>query len=215
MGSNENRMKIGIMGGTFNPVHLGHLLLAEHAREELGLDEVWFVPTGCSYMKEQQLKHGTGMPSAQERFFMTELAIGGIPGYRCLDLEIRRTGNTYSYETLETLKNTCQDKDFFFIFGADCLYSIDSWKEPGRIFNACHVVAAVRENASMEKMEETRQYLTAKYQAKITLLPFRNLEISSTEIRKRVSVGKSIRFMVPQEVEKYILEKGFYRDENN
>lgn len=211
----KDRERIGIMGGTFNPIHMGHLLLAEHARQELGLAEVWFIPTGCSYMKREQLQKEKGMPSPEERLQMTEAAIEGIPHYRCLDLEMKRSGNTYSYETLEELKANFPDKDFFFIFGSDCLFSIDNWKEPGRIFAACHIVAAVRGAASMDEMKKAKVALLEKYPAQITLLPFRNLEISSTEIRKRVAQGKSIRFMVPKEIEKMIAEKGFYRNENN
>ena len=202
--------RIGIMGGTFNPIHIGHLMLAECAREDLSLDEVWFVPTGCSYMKEEQLKGKRSMPLPSERLEMTELSLEGIPYFRCLDIEVKREGNTYSYETLEELKAACPEDRFFFIFGADCLYTIETWKNPERIFAVCDIAAAVRGDSSIRDMEDKIAWLQNTYDAHITLLKFRNLEISSTEIRERVKMGKSIKFMTPDKVVSYIKEKGFY-----
>lgn len=204
--------RIGIMGGTFNPIHLGHLMLAECAREELDLDEVWFIPTGCSYMKEEQLKSEKGMPLPFQRLEMTELALEDNPFFSCLDIEVEREGNTYSYETLEALKKSYPEHRFFFLFGADCLYTIENWKEPGRIFAACDIVAAVRGDAVVEAMEEKCDWLRERFGASIILLPFRNLAISSTEIRERVKEGKSIRYMVPERVISYIREKGLYSE---
>lgn len=204
--------RIGIMGGTFNPIHIGHLMLAECAREELVLDEVWFVPTGCPYMKEMELKTGKGMPLPEERLEMTGLAVRDTPYFCCLDIEVKRKGNTYSFETLEELQRLYPGHTFFFIFGADCLYTIENWREPERIFAACEIVAAVRGDASVGAMEEKAAQLYADYGARITLLPFRNLEISSTELRERVKNKKSIRYMTPDRVISYIEEKGFYSE---
>lgn len=200
------------MGGTFNPIHIGHLMLAECAREELSLDEVWFIPTGCSYMKAEQLMSGKGMPLPEERLEMTELALAGSVFFRCHDIEVKREGNTYTYETLEELKRVNPEHQFFFIFGADCLYAIENWKEPERIFAASDIVAAVRGDISLDAMGEKITQLQNDYGARITLLPFRNLEISSTEIRDRVKEGKSIRYMTPERVISYIEEKGFYSE---
>lgn len=198
------------MGGTFNPIHLGHLMLAECAREELLLEEVWFIPTGCSYMKTER-QNGTGaMPSPRQRLEMTELALKSNKRFCCLDIEINREGSTYSYETLEELGCLYPGHRFYFILGADCLYTIDSWREPARIFAACDIVAAVRGDSPLEEMEAEAARLREKYGARITLLPFRNLEISSTEIRERVRNGKGIRYMTPENVIAYIEEKGFY-----
>ncbi len=201
--------KIGIMGGTFNPIHIGHLMLAQGAAEEFELDEVWFVPTGYSYMKDKQ--EGISWPVASERLEMTRLAIRTNPVFECLDIEVKRAGNTYTYETLEELAKQYPRHEFFFIFGADCLFGIDKWKEPGRIFAVSSIIAAVRDNYETEAMQEQIAYLQAKYDARIYFLPFRQLEISSTEIRDRVNKGQSIRYMVPEEVCSYIEEKGFYR----
>ena len=215
--------RIGIMGGTFNPIHMGHLMLAECAREEFDLDEVWFIPTGHSYMKAGDLSTGnsgqnTGsvcQPSPEERFHMTELATEGNPFFQCLDIEIRREGNTYTYETLEYLGRKYPDNEYFFIFGADCLYSIENWKYPDRIFAACRIIASVRGDADKDKMQEKIGELRDKYRAKIDFMPFRDLELSSTDIRKRVLEQKSIRYMTPDPVISYINTKGFYKDESD
>lgn len=200
--------KIGIMGGTFDPIHIGHLVLAQSAMEAEGLDEVWLVPTGCSYMKEDRK-----VLSPKERYEMTKLAVQENDKMRCLDIEIKREGYTYSYETLEELRKEYPEDLFFFIFGADCLFTIETWKYPERIFANASVLAAMRNGADIAAMELKIAELSQKYEARIRLLSFLNLEISSTDIRERVRVGKSIRYLVPDKVLDYIAEKGFYKDE--
>ncbi len=211
--------RIGILGGTFNPIHIGHLMLAECAMEELHLSAVWFIPTGISYMKENShTSAGTPsmrMPLSEERLEMTCLAVKDSAYFDCLDIEVRRGGYTYSYETLEELKTLYPKDDFYFIFGADCLYTIENWKEPERIFNACKIAAAVRGDADISLMRSKMEELTSKFGADITLLPFRNLGISSTEIRERVYENKSIRFMTVESVISYIEKKGLYRNEDD
>lgn len=199
--------KVGIMGGTFNPIHAGHLLLAEWARDTLDLDQVYFIPAGDPYLKDP----GKILP-AEERLHMTELAIQGNPSFQCLDLEVKRVGNTYTYETLLELRRSKPDTEFYFLCGADCLFSIENWKCPELIFQNCVLVASVRNNTSLTAMETKKQELSAKYHARIILLPFLNYSISSTEIRERVSDGRSIRYLVPDSVREYIVEKGFYRE---
>lgn len=202
--------KIGILGGTFNPIHAGHLMLAECARETFGLDEVWFIPTGRSYMKECGGTAGN-MPLPEERLRMTDLAIRDNPFFRCLDMEVKRSGDTYSYETLEELRRREPENAFYFILGADCLFRMDAWKEPGRIFAACEIIAATRGDADVEALGEKAARLRRDFGARISLLPFRNLDVSSSEIRERVRQGRSIRYMTPESVMAYIDEKGFYR----
>ncbi len=202
--------KIGIMGGTFNPIHTGHLLLAEWAMDAWKLDEVWMMPTGYSYMKASQR-----IVSPEERYRMVCMAISGNEKLRCNDMEIKRQGYTYSYETLEELRKQYPEDHFYFIFGADCLFSIENWKCPERIFANCSVIAAVRGDTPIEEMQQKIKELECRYQADIVLLPFLQLEISSTEIRKRVRQGQSIRYLVPDNVIAYIEEKGLYRDEDD
>lgn len=202
--------KIGIMGGTFNPIHVGHLILAEWAKDTIGLDEVWVIPTGCSYMKENQL-----VATPEDRYQMACLGVEGNEGFSCKDTEISRNGYTYSYETLEILTEKYPDDHFYFILGADCLFTIENWKHPERIFANCTVISAVRGDSPIESMQQKIAELKEKYQADIVLLPFLQLEISSTEIRERVSKGQSIRYLVPDKVIAYIKEKGLYRNETH
>lgn len=202
------KRKIGIMGGTFNPIHMGHLALAEYVMDELELEEVWFIPTGCSYMKK-----GIQIVSPMERYYMTRLAVKNNKRMRCLDIEIQREGYTYSYETVEQLVAKYPDTSFYFVFGADCLFEIENWKNPERIFANCTVVVSVRNGIPLNAMEEKKKELVQRFRANIVLLPFLNLEISSTELRKRIREDKSIRYLVPDEVISYIREKGFYRED--
>ncbi len=197
--------KIGIMGGTFNPIHIGHLILAERALDEKDLDEVWLIPTGCSYMKKD-----IDVLPGEERYAMTKLAITDHKKMKCLDIEIRRKGYTYSYETLELLKKEYPNYSFYFIFGADCLFTIEKWKYPERIFNHCKIIAAVRNGASVTEMELKRAELEQKFQAQIELLLFPNLEISSTDLRERIRLGKSVNYFIPKEVISYIEKNHFY-----
>ncbi|MDE6167950.1 MAG: nicotinate-nucleotide adenylyltransferase [Acetatifactor sp.] len=199
--------RIGIMGGTFNPVHTGHLMLAEWARSEVGLEEVWLLPAGMPYMKPP----GQLLPGS-ERLYMTKLAAAGNRGLRCLDIEVCRTGDTYSYETLEQLNLDHPDCRFYFILGADCLFTMENWRHPERLFAGCTVIAASRGDIPMDRLEEKRVDLERRYGGEIVLLPFLNLSISSTMIRERVRTGLSVRYMVPDKVLEYMEEKGFYRE---
>lgn len=201
------------MGGTFNPIHTGHLLLAEWAREEVGLEEVWFVPTGISYRKDSR----ETLPAAQ-RLYMTRLAVRDNAAFKCLDIEVRREGYTYSYETLAQLRAGYTENEYFFITGADCLFTIETWKKPERLLEDCTLVAAVRGETRLEALEEKRRELEQRYpccQGKILLLPFLKMSVSSTDIRQRLRQGKSVRYLVPDAVLAYIEEKGLYREDES
>lgn len=202
--------RIGILGGTFNPVHVGHLMLAEWALEEAKLDQVWMIPTGISYMKELR-----EIASAEDRLNMTRLAAEENPHFQCLDIEARRRENTYSYETLEQLHARYPEDQFYFIVGADCLYTMEEWKRPERIFQSCTVVAAVRDEKKLSEMELKKLELERRFQGAILLIPFIRMSLSSTEIRRRIRSGKSVRYLVPDKVLSYIEEKGLYREENS
>lgn len=199
--------KIGVMGGTFDPIHVGHLMLAEWAADAAKLDQVWFIPTGQSYMKSDRK-----ILPGQERLHMTELAVAGNSRLKCLDLEIRRTGYTYTYETMEQLKEQYPDDKFYFVEGADCLFTMEHWKCPERLLASCTILAAVRNGASTEQLEEKRAELLEKFGGDILLIPFIQLNISSTDIRERLREGRSVRYMIPDKVLTYIEEKGFYRE---
>lgn len=198
--------RAGILGGTFNPIHMGHLMLAEQAMEAVGLDEVWLLPSGVSYMKS-----GQDILPAEERLYMTQLAAAENVRFRCDDTEVRKPGASYTCETLEQLKQEHPETELFFIVGADCLFSIEYWREPERIFAACTLIAAMRGECSEKEMTDKKHQLEQRFGAKIILLPFFHVEISSTQIRESVACGRSIHSLVPESVCAYIEEKGFYR----
>lgn len=199
-------MKIGIIGGTFNPIHLGHLLLAEWAKDAFALDRVMVMPTGISYLKE-----GTNVLPGEERLHMVQLALEDRSDMFAEDLEVQRGGFTYTHETLEALSEVYPNDSFYFICGSDILFSIEKWKDPQRIFDLCTLVAAVRGDESMEDMIIKRDELAEKFHANIEVFPFMNFSVSSTEVRNRIKEGKSVTYLVPEKVLSYIEEKGFYR----
>ncbi len=198
------------MGGTFNPIHIGHLMLAEYTLDATGLDQVWFVPTGCSYLKR---KDGIEILPAEDRYRMVSLAIADNDRFRCLDVEMKREGNSYSYETMEQLQREHPDDQFFFICGADCLFTIEYWKCVERLFATCEILAAVRGDEDIVRMQQKIRELAERFSARICLLPFRRIEISSSEIRSRRCEGLSVRYLVPEAVWKYMEEKRLYLDE--
>lgn len=206
MDSNIGRFqKIGIMGGTFNPIHIGHLLLAQTALTEENLDSIMFLPSGQSYMKRDK-----EVLDAGNRFKMTRLATADNPAFFVSDMEIKRTGNTYTCDTLVQLRKENPSCEYFFIMGADCLFSVENWKNPQQIFDNCTILAAVRNGADISVMEDKCRELSERYHAKVKLLSFPETNISSTDIRRRLTDGKSIRYMVPETVRLYIENNKFY-----
>lgn len=197
--------KVGIMGGTFNPIHIGHLILAETARTQYELDEILFIPSGKSYMKQQM-----DIPAGEVRAAMTSLAIEDNPYFALSLIEIEREGNTYTYETLEALKEQNPDTEYYFIMGEDSLFAMDKWKFPQRIFDACTILAAIRNEDSVSHIETEAKRLAEQYQGKILMLNCGNMDISSSQIRSKVKQGASIRYIVPDKVIEYIEEHNLY-----
>ena len=202
----EKTKKVGIMGGTFNPIHIGHLILAEAAYEAYNLDEVLFVPSGHSYMKDQ-----SEILDAKKRVHMTGLAIEDNPHFALSTIEIDRDGNSYSYETLETLRKQNPNTEYYFIVGADTLFALETWKHPEILLPSCTILAAVRDGVSMEKMQKQADYLEEKFGGSIKLLPTSNIEISATDIRKRLSENRDAKYIVPDAVLQFIHKNGLYQ----
>ena len=198
--------KVGIMGGTFNPIHMGHLIIAEKAREQFELDKVLFMPCGMPYMKDR-----SELLPADIRAKMVSLAIEGNPFFELSSIEIVKKGSTYTYETLEYLKHENPDTEYYFILGADSLWTIADWKEPARIFNICRILAAVRDDKSVRDMETQITLLKNKFDADIYLLHTEHVGISSSSIRKSVCKGESIRYLVPEAVYRYIVDNRLYK----
>ncbi len=203
MSNGKKIRKTGILGGTFDPIHMGHLMIGESARESLELERVILIPSGCSYMKEN-------VSTAEHRYKMTELAISGNPYFEVSDIETKRTGDTYSYETLEKLRVCYPDDQFYFIVGADTVFSISSWKNPELIFQNCTLAVSVREGYDMEAINQGIALLTQKYQANICLFALDRIDISSTQIREKLQSGSSIKYYIPDSVIEYINRNNLY-----
>lgn len=197
--------RVGILGGTFNPIHTGHLILAEQAMSQFSLDEVMIIPSGVSYFKR-----GIDIPKGEIRLKMCELAVQDNPGFRVSDIEIRREGNTYTAETLKELKEKEPDTEFVFIAGADILHEIGHWKDPQIIFENCKLLVAVRNNESKDDLKSDMESLKERYGADISILNTTNIDISSSMIRKLISERKSVRYYIPEALRKFILENRIY-----
>ncbi|HAB93661.1 MAG TPA: nicotinate-nucleotide adenylyltransferase [Lachnospiraceae bacterium] len=209
MHTENTKMRIGILGGTFDPIHYGHLIIAEQARDQYALDKVLLIPSGHSYFKDNRRQK---VQPPQIRLEMTRIAAEGYAPFEVSDLEVLRPGNTYSFETLEALADRNPDAELFFIVGADTICSMDTWKEPGRLFDACTVLAAMRKDqVDPDSFRNSVRALEEKYGAVIRTVEIPNIGISSTDIRERVGRKKSIHYLVPDPLERYIIENGIYR----
>ena len=198
--------KIAIMGRTFNPIHVGHLLLAEQAREALALDEVLFIPSGNSYMKDS-----SGILDSVVRAHLIAMAIEKNTYFHLSYMEINREGASYTCDTLTELKSQNMDVEYYLILGADNLLTLESWKNPDYILQNCIVTAAVRGTGTEMRLEKIASHLIYEYQADIRILPARYMDLSSSEIRKRLKEGKSVRYMLPNKVYEYIETNRLYQ----
>lgn len=197
--------KVGIMGGTFNPIHNGHLLLAEAARESLNLDRILFMPSGNSYMKEtSQILDG------DTRAQMVRLALSGNPYFLFSDLELKREGATYTCDTIALLKARNPQTQYYFILGEDNLLTLKYWKNPAFILQNCVIAGAVRASEDSTRIREAAELLKKEYQADIRILPARRIDISSSEIRERLKNGQSVRYLLPERVFDYIRKNRLY-----
>ena len=194
------------MGGTFNPIHIGHLIIAERAREQFDLEEVFFMPCGMPYMKDT-----SELLPSDIRAQMVSLAIEDNPFFTLSTIEIEKEGSTYTYETLEQLRGENPDTEYYFILGADSLWTISDWKEPERIFANCHILAAVRDDKSAQDMKKRINFLKNKFDARISLLKTGLIEVSSSTVRNLVKEGSSSRYLVPNTVYDYIIKNELYK----
>ena len=200
-------MKIGIMGGTFDPIHIGHLLLGEFAYENFHLDEIWFLPNGNPPHKTTD---ESGV-SLDDRIEMVRLATDDVPYFRLNLYEAPAQKHSYTYSTMKALRELYPEHKFYFILGADSLFSIEQWKNFREIFPSCTILAAMRDDKDTESMQAQIRYLNKKYRADIRLLQAPLVEISSTTIRRRAEKGLSIRYMVPDAVSEYIHSNALYK----
>lgn len=204
--------RYGIIGGTFDPIHYAHLYIAYEAKEQLDLDEVIFMPA-----KKQPFKINNETTDSEIRYEMVKAAIEPFNGFSLSGYEIKKDGISFTYETLEYFKNESdyksEENELFFITGADCLLSIEKWREAQKIFSLATLVVFSREGINKEEMISKKQILEERYNGKIVILDLEKLEISSTEIRNRVEKNKRIDFFVPQKVVDIIYENKLYINE--
>lgn len=200
-------MKIGIMGGTFDPIHIGHLLLGEFAYEDFGLDEIWYLPNGNPPHKQQTEEKD----ALRHRVEMIRQAIRDVPYFKLCLHEAKETEHSYTYKTMRELNALYPENDFYFILGADSLFSIETWKYFREIFPTCTILAAMRDDKDAADMQIQIRYLEEKYGARIRILQAPLLEISSTTLRERASRGQSIYYMVPDTVAEYIKTNHLYQ----
>lgn len=195
--------RLGVMGGTFDPIHNGHLLTAEEAAVQFGLDEVVFVPTGHPWMKEQK-----EVSAPEHRYLMSVIATASNPRFSVSRIEIDRAGPTYTVDTLRELKGLDGDEvDLFFVTGADAMLEILQWKDPEEILALAHFIAATRPGYDLTRFEAE----APTRHPNVSVMNIPALAISSSDIRKRVGEGRPIRYMVPEGVKSYIEKAGLYR----
>ena len=200
---------IGILGGTFNPIHNQHLLLAKKAYEQLQPDKILLIPSGISYLKE-----GTNVLSADKRYEMCRLAVSGIPYIELSDIELKRKGNSYTCDTLKELSLQYPDAEFYYIIGADSLFMLENWRNPEYIFSNCILTVASRidrNNYTDEKLKQKITYYEERYDARIRVLEINISDLSSSMIRQAAAKGEDIRYFVPEDVADYIIKNGLYR----
>lgn len=198
----QNTARLGLMGGTFDPIHHGHLFIAEESRQAFALDQVIFVPN-----RQPALDKGRTVSPADDRCAMTELAIASNPHFALSRLELDRPGPSYTIDTLRHFHRLCPDPDsLYFIAGADAIRDLRRWHEPDALLAACRFVAAIRPGFDLEPLRAD----TALW-ARIDVLPVPLLDISSTALRRRVREGRSVKYLLPDAVEDYIRTKRLYQ----
>ena len=196
--------RLGIMGGTFDPIHYGHLLMAEEARQAFALDQVVFVPNGRPAHKKAYL-----VSSPEDRYAMTLLATGSNACFTCSRMELERPGPSYTIDTLRAFRVLHPELDaLYFITGADAVLEILTWHEYDKLAEECRFIAVTRPGFVLDRLEEM---LDAAFLHQISFLPIPGLEISSTDLRRRVREGRSVKYLTPETVEGYIQQKGLYQ----
>jgi nicotinate-nucleotide adenylyltransferase len=188
-------MKIGILGGTFNPIHIGHLILAEEVREKLGLGRIIFVP---AYLPPH--KENSDIAPAEIRFAMIKLAIKGNKYFTVSDIEIKRDGRSYTIDTVRQFKELYLHDELYFIIGSDLLNYLDDWKDLSEIIKMVKFIVATRPGYPLEKIPSY-----------ISTIPIRAVDISGFEIRNAIKKNASFRYLVAESVFQYINKKGLYR----
>lgn len=202
----QNAKKIGIMGGTFNPPHFGHFIIAQQCYEQLGLDKVLFIPTGKIVYKDTACD-----PGGFHRYNMLKPVVDSNPHFELSDTEILQSGTTYTANTLRKIKSgEYSGSELFFIVGADSLDYMDKWYKPEVIFSLCTVAAAVRPGIDEDRLKRKIAELTQMYSARIVRVSTPYVDVSSTQLRESIMGGRSIRYLTHDSVIEYINKNKLY-----
>lgn len=197
--------KYGIFGGSFNPIHYGHLMICEYIKEEMGLDKVIFIPTGNPPHKDLGV-------SAEDRYEMVRLAISPNPDFEISDIETTRVNLSYTVDTIRELKKIYKEEKLYFLIGLDSLFQLKTWKKIGDLSKEIEFVVALRPGyIDKEEINNEIDFLRENFGTRINLIKTPLYEISSTDLRDRIHEGKSLRYLIPKKVLDYIEESGFYK----
>ncbi len=199
-------MRIGILGGTFDPVHYGHLILAEQCREQGRLDQVWFLLAARPPHKGEDL-----ISRFEQRAEMLALAIAGNPAFRVESIEKDRPGPSYTADTLQTLHQLHPADEFFLLVGSDTLKDLPTWHEPHVVLRHAGLLVMLRPNNPLIHLEQLRARLPEGTPLRLEIVETPLIDISSRDLRRRAAAGRSLRYFLPRAVECYIHEKGLYR----
>lgn len=199
-------MRIGIFGGTFDPVHVGHLILAEQAREQARLDQVWFVPAPRPPQKRDQ-----AVSPFEQRFDMLQLAVVGQPAFRVDAIEKDRPGPSYTVDTVADLQAKHPEHEFVLLIGGDTLADLEHWYQPARLVAQVPLVVMARPGVPLLSADELRRRVGADGPVRLEVIDAPRIDVASRDLRQRVAAGRSIRYFVPRAVETYIDEKHLYR----
>ena len=195
----HNTQKLGVLGGTFDPIHMGHLVLAEQVREKFQLEQVIFIPSASPPHKTEQK-----LSLAEDRLKMTQLAVDGNPYFSVSDIELKRDGLSYTVETLRELKELYKNSEIYFLTGSDVLDEITTWKNPEEVYKLAKIVIGIRPGFDKFNPED-------HFAKKSIIVDITGMDISSTQIREKVRKGESIKYLVPSKVEEYIKKKNLYK----
>ncbi len=199
-------MKIGIFGGSFNPIHCGHIYLADKAKELLKLDKMLIIPAGNPPHKKL-----AGGAQNSDRFNMTDIAFSDKINYNVLDIEIFNNLPSYTADTLNKLKELYKNDCLYLIMGTDMILTLQNWYKPEVICKSCVLVAAPRNQNEAEKIKEHSVILKEKFNAQIEILDIEPFSVSSTQIRQKIKAGESCLGLIPDKVYDYIEKRGLYR----
>jgi nicotinate-nucleotide adenylyltransferase len=205
--TSETAKRIGLMGGTFDPIHYGHLVLAEEIRTKFQLDKIIFIPVGTAPHKKNE-----GVTDKWLRYSMTLLATITNPNFEVSKIEIEKYEISYSIDTVKEIKSMYSPEDeIFFITGADAILDIDSWKDYNELLKLCTFIGANRPGINEDMLVKGIEEIKTKYDCNVMITTVPSIAISSTDIRNRVKTGRSIKYLLPESIENFIYINGLYQ----